>query len=276
MNSFKITMYIVAILGIEFGSFANVCIYRWPKGQSVKNPRRSFCPWCKIKISWYDNFPILSFFLLGTRCRNCHSSISCRYPTVELILPILWMGLNFINPIILGGDKIVFMLGLFYLCFVLLVTTVTDIDWRIIPDQASYGLILIGFLISPINHLLGASAEERLLSCTMGVLSCGGLSLAISVGGAKILGREVLGLGDVKLLAGFGAFLGWEGALFAFVLASLIGGMFSGGGLLLKVIKRHQYIPFGPFLNLAAYITLLVMLNSPTGNYFWRKIIFSN
>ncbi len=267
---------LIFIFGLEFGSFANVCIYRWPKGQSVKKPGRSHCPWCNKEIAWYDNFPLVSFFYLKRRCRNCLSPISWRYPLVEILLPLSWIFIYWIYPFSMDAGGTIFLTGLFAFCFIMLVTTVTDLDWKIIPDQASYGLIIIGVLISPVNSILGHTLNDRVLCSLMGLLASGGLVWGLSVGGAKILGREVLGLGDVKLLAGFGSFLGGEGAFLIFFLASMIGALFSGVGLLLQLIKRHQYIPFGPFLNIAAFLTLVARLRFPTILEFWKEMFFSN
>lgn len=135
--------YFLLFLGLEFGSFANVCIYRWPRGFSILNPIRSCCPWCKNIIPWMDNIPVFSFIYLNRRCRNCQSPISWRYPLIELLLPIIWCSIVLMDPSRIFTEPIL-MVNLFFLGFVILVTSITDLDWKIIPDQCTYSLVLVG------------------------------------------------------------------------------------------------------------------------------------
>lgn len=251
---------LIIFLGLEFGSFANVCIFRWPREQSVTYPVRSYCPSCKKTIAWYDNFPVISFVLLRAQCRQCQAPISWRYPLIELAVPLLWILTYWRISNIHYWSDLIFLGSLFLFGFFTIVTTMTDIDFKIIPDQATYTLVLVGILVSPLNKMLGDTYKLRLFSSLIGVMIGGGVPFLISWGGEKILNKEVLGMGDVKLLAGIGAFVGWNGAAETFLLGSMIGGLLAALGLMLKKIQRHQYLPFGPFLNLASLLILFFRL----------------
>jgi len=141
----------------------------------------------------------------------------------------------------------------------------TDLDWKIIPDEASYGLIVIGVALSFFNPLLGgdASSFQRWLQSLIGLLVGGGFLTLLAFFGRWVFGREAMGGGDIKLALGIGSVLGWQPTLFALGLASLIGGVLSVGGLLLGTLKRSQYIPFGPFINIGAFLTFLIHWKSP-------------
>ncbi|MFH1578311.1 MAG: prepilin peptidase [Candidatus Omnitrophota bacterium] len=136
----------VFIFGSLIGSFLNVCIYRMPLGQSIVKPR-SFCPQCKKKIPWYDNIPLVSYLILGARCRSCKNFIPVRYFLVELITAGVF--LLFYIKYGLGFNFV------FYTIFVcgLIVATFVDFDHRIIPDQISLGGIVVGFLLSGFKGL---------------------------------------------------------------------------------------------------------------------------
>src|SRR5689334_128881 len=90
--------FFLVLLGLEFGSFANVCIYRWPRGHSTRIPSRSLCPWCETKIVWWQNLPVISFLFLRGRCANCSSAISTRYPIIEVLVPSLWLVWWWLQP----------------------------------------------------------------------------------------------------------------------------------------------------------------------------------
>jgi len=251
---------LVFLLGLEFGSFANVCIYRWPRSASVVSPRRSFCPWCSHQISWIENIPVLSFVFLRGRCRHCASPISFRYPLVELSVAALWLSAHrVLGPVTSVTDGF-FLAGIFGFLFAAVVTTLTDLDWRLIPDEASALLVGAGLLSAVANPLLGATAVERLGASFLGLAVSGGSVWLIGAVGSRLLSREAMGGGDVKLMAGIGAVLGWQGALFTLFVAAFLGGVFSLIGLLSGRLKRGQHIPFGPFLNAAGVGTLFYLL----------------
>ena len=183
------------------GSFLNVCIYRLPQGLSIAVPR-SFCPACQTPIRAYDNIPIISFLILGGKCRKCRAPISWRYPLVE--------GLT-------GGLALAFFLkmGLTFSFFchfsfaaALVVITFIDLDHRIIPDVISLPGIVIGFLLSLLGITLG------MWNSLIGIAVGGGSLYLVAIVYEAVTKREGMGGGDVKLLAMIGAWLGWKAVLF--------------------------------------------------------------
>ncbi len=257
--------FILLWLGLVMGSFANVCIYRWPRNLSIFFPIRSECPWCHHQIRWFDNLPLLSYFLLGRRCRDCRSPIHYRYPLVEAALPLLWMAGLYLAYHRFGPMSLFFHITLFLFFFVIVVTTATDLEWQIIPDAASLPLMGIGLLFSYWNPILGSHQTLfRFVASLLGFAVGGGTLLIIAFVGNLFFKKDVMGGGDIKLLAAFGAFLGWEGALVSLFAGSLIGGFFAIIGLLTRRLKRHQTIPFGPLLNLGGLIAFYLKITYPS------------
>lgn len=197
------------VLGSLLGSFLNVVIWRLPRDESIVSPR-SRCPACGALIRWYDNIPVLSFLLLGRKCRSCKASISWRYPLVELLAGLLLLALY----LRFGLGVYLYVYGPFVLA--LLAITFIDVDHRIIPNEISLPGVLVGFACS---FLWPGFWKESLL----GVLLGGGLLFLLSWGYSLIRGREGMGMGDVKLLAMMGAFLGWRSLLFIALFASVQG-----------------------------------------------------
>ncbi|MHB9156000.1 MAG: prepilin peptidase [Endomicrobiales bacterium] len=239
------------ITGLIFGSFANVCIYRIPRDESVSRPR-SRCPACGNLISWHDNIPVISYLLLKGKCRHCAATISLRYPLVELAT-----GLSFL----LVAWQYAFAPALpvyLYFTFAMVVISGIDFSHMVIPDVFTFSLIAAGLATSFFNLPLGADAKARFLnSLTGGVLGGGGLLLVGYLGG-KVFHKEAMGGGDVKLLAAAGTILGWERTLTTLFAASLLGSI---AGILListRRLRRDDYIPFGPFLAAAAYLNLFL------------------
>jgi len=255
-----IAKLMVFIFGSAAGSFLNVCIYRMPRDESVVWPR-SHCPKCQKRIPGFDNIPIISFILLGGRCRFCKERISWRYPLVELltaafsVLLFSRWGLTY--------DFFLYMV----LVWGLMIATFVDIRHRIIPDEISVGGLILGFILYSIK---GVDLNAFKFSFTpmwnsfLGIVTGGGI---IYLTGAlfdlvyfKLLKRpaingetESMGGGDVKLLAMIGAFLGWHKALLTFFIAPFLGIII---GLINLVYKKDHTIPYGPFLSLAAVISL--------------------
>jgi leader peptidase (prepilin peptidase)/N-methyltransferase len=200
---------LVFLFGAAVGSFLNVVIHRLPRGESIVKPR-SRCPACGEKIRWHDNLPILSFFLLGRKCRDCREPISWRYPLVEALAAGLALALWFK----FGVSKE--LLVHFGFCAALIAITFIDIDHRIIPNQISLPGILIGFACSFLW-------EGFWVDSLIGLLVGGGGLLLLSLIYSLIRGREGMGMGDVKLLAMLGAWLGWQCLLFVLLFASVQG-----------------------------------------------------
>lgn len=229
-------------LGALLGSFGNVVIYRLPKGESVVRPR-SRCAACSKQIAFYDNIPILSWFILRGRCRNCGAKYSFRYPLVELITASLFCGL-----FLAYGFQWV-LIEYLILAFGLVVISFIDLDHFIIPDEFSLSGIVIGLVGSLINP------ERDFWTALAGVLMGGGFLWAVAYGYLLIRKEEGMGGGDIKLLAWIGAVLGWVSIPFVILVSSILGGVV---GLLTMSRGRglKTTIPFGPFLAAAALLFL--------------------
>ncbi len=251
---------IVFIFGSIVGSFLNVCIQRMPKLESVVWPR-SHCPKCKKRIAAYDNIPFISYILLKGRCRSCKEKISLRYPLVELLTALLMLAL--FNRFGLNYNFFLYMVMLWGL----IIATFVDIPHRIIPDEVSVGGMIVGFIMVSIKGLNLEPITYNLkpmLDSILGIITGGGI---IYLTGAlfdlvyfKLLKRpaingetESMGGGDVKLLAMIGAFLGPQKALLTFFLAPFLGIVI---GIINLVTKKDHTIPYGPFLSLAALLSL--------------------
>jgi leader peptidase (prepilin peptidase)/N-methyltransferase len=278
-----------ALFGATVGSFLNVCIFRLPRHcMSVVRPR-SRCPKCLRMIAWYDNLPVLSWLLLGGRCRGCGLPISPRYALVELLTAGLffvaaWRQVHAPGP---GWERAVAFAAQAWFLSVLIVCTFIDLDFRILPDELTLSGIVVGLAVStafPFVHVGsplpfgGEGALARLLGGPEGSglpASLAGLlraALGALVGGGALylvgyLGKwafrkrieklgetEAMGLGDVKYMAMIGTLLGWRGVLLTFVVACVLGSVF--GILKLVVLRRMGYAPFGPFLSLGALALL--------------------
>ncbi len=235
-------VYALAITGgLVVGSFLNVCITRWPAGESVVTPG-SHCRRCLAPIKWYDNIPLLSYVVLGGRCRACKAVIPLRYPLVELAAAGLAAG------VVAAGFEPRLALLMFALGAALIVVTIIDIDHRIIPDAITLPSILVGPAAAFfIGHI-------RVTESVAGIVVGGGILWAVAAVYEKLRGREGMGMGDVKLLGMIGGVLGLEGALFTLLLSSVAG---ATTGLMLMAPRRTRpdtEIPFGPFLALGALV----------------------
>ncbi|MEW6008698.1 MAG: prepilin peptidase [Candidatus Omnitrophota bacterium] len=239
---------IVFIFGSIVGSFLNVCIYRMPKNESIIKPA-SHCPNCKNPIDWYDNIPIFSFLFLGAKCRYCKQRINLRYPVVELLSAALALFL-----FTQFGLSVKFFIYAVLFC-ALIVSSFIDLEYQIIPDEISVGAIIIGLLVNifypAFNGLL--SLRQSLVFSGLGILVGGGTLYLTGIIGDIIFKKESMGGGDIKLLAGIGALLGWRIALFVFFGAPIFGAIV---GLIVKIRKKISIIPYGPFISLCTFIAV--------------------
>jgi leader peptidase (prepilin peptidase) / N-methyltransferase len=248
---FLFYLIVVFTFGLILGSFTNVCIHRIPRDQSVVLPR-SHCPSCNNLIKWYDNIPVLSYLFLGAKCRACGAKISFQYPFIELLTAVSFLLLAVKFPF----DPIVFLY--FYLAFVLIVISGIDYFWQIIPDFFSISLIIVGILFSAFNPQLGPDPRSRILNSIFGFVIGGVVLLIMGYLGGLIFKKEAMGGGDIKLLAGIGAVLGWHKVLSTLIIASFFGSLVGITLILTKKISRKDYIPFGPFLAFAAYLNVFL------------------
>ena len=234
---------IVGLFGALIGSFLNVCIYRLPKHESIAWPG-SHCPACSHPIAWYDNIPILSYLILRGRCRSCSVPISFRYPLVEGLNALGYIGLlQFFG---LSWATVAY--GLLYSS--LLVVAGTDLSHKIIPNAITFPGIIVGLLSA------GTILPLGFLNGVYGLLVGGGILWLLAWASPYLFGKEGMGGGDIKLLAMIGAFLGWKPALMTIMLGSFLGSCVGLTLIAAHVIKREDYIPFGPFLVCGALVSL--------------------
>ena len=253
--------------GACMGSFLNVCIWRIPAGGSIVNPP-SHCPCCGIPIPWYLNVPLLSWPLLGARCRNCCTHIPARYVLLELLTALLFVLALLTFPATHGGTPPLGLASVGSLSIVLIywiaysgliIATFVDLDWMIIPDRISIGGTVLGIFVSILVPELHGSTSA-LAGCGYAILGAGfGYGLLLIVGGIGRLmfKREAMGFGDVKLLAAIGAFFGVGGAVFSLIVGAFIGSAVGIGVMIKRGRKWGCKIPFGPYLAIGAVIWTL-------------------
>lgn len=238
---------LVFILGICFGSFLNVCIYRIPQGQSVAWPPSS-CPNCNVRIQWRDNIPLLSWLFLGARCRACKQPISAAYPAIELLTALLFSALWLMYG--WSGFTPIYALA----TFGLLLGTFIDLKYLILPDCVTIsGILLFPMLSALFPPLHGAEAwQGGLMASLIGLAAGIGLFWTIRKLGAVAFKKEAMGLGDVKLMGGLGALLGWQAVIYITFFSSLAGAVIGTGFIIIKKKERSCPIPYGPYIALAA------------------------
>jgi len=232
-----------AVWGACFGSFFNVLIYRMPREMSLIKPG-SHCPLCKHKIAIWHNIPILGWFILGGRCANCKEHISIKYPVVEF----LGMLLGFIAALLANGD-LVKCIALFWLIVTLIPIFAIDFKYLLLPDTVTVGGILLGFALS--------FWSIGWLTSLVGIVVCGGGLFLFSFICSKIIKKEGMGFGDVKLLAGFGAIMGAELAGVSLIIGATLALAVTIPYRLFTKKDMKSPLPFGPFLGLAAPISYL-------------------
>lgn len=234
----------LALIGLVVGSFLNVCIYRLPRGQSVVWPA-SHCPHCRRPLRWFENIPIVSYLVLGGVCRTCRQPISPVYPAVELATAAAFVATSAVIPFGL------LLLARLVLASALIVLFAIDLEHRILPNEITLSGIAAGLIFS-----LWLPPYWR--ASVTGAVAGGGILLAIAWAYRRVRGAEGLGMGDVKMLAMIGAFLGWKLMLVTLVLASVAGSIV---GLAMMAAKKGtlQYaLPFGTFLAAGALAASLV------------------
>lgn len=235
------------LLGLVMGSFLNVCIHRIPLGKTLGG--RSQCPHCSHLIAWYENIPLLSYLILGGKCRHCHQSITLRYPFVEgltALLSVLTLHHHTFNL------PLYFMWFLLFVCPLIAVIFI-DFEHQIIPDIISLPGIAAGALV--IFYSSWPLWTYALKFSGLGILVGGGSLLIVAQLYYWTRKREGMGGGDIKLAGMLGAFLGWERAVIVFFLSSLLALLYA---VIYMILNRKQkgplVIPYGPFLSTAALI----------------------
>lgn len=241
------------ILGIAVGSFLNVCIDRLPRRQSLVTPP-SHCDACGRRLALFDLIPIVSYLWLRGRCRYCGASIPRRTLAVELATGLLLALIVFID-----GFSIQFLVLAFYACL-FLVLAVIDLEHGLILNVITYPAIGISLVLSPFWSNLGFSreflGESTMLPVFLSSLSGGGI-FAIFFFIIALLYRGGIGWGDVKMAALVGLAVGFPSVVVAMMISFVSGGLTAGVLLLLRLRKRKDAMPYGPFLSMGAFVALL-------------------
>ena len=224
-------------LGLFVGSFLNVCIYRLPLGRTVLWGR-SHCPHCDRQIRAWENIPVVSWLALRGRCAGCRASIGVKYPIVELVTGLLFAGAAW-----LYGPTLLLVPRLLFAC-AMVVLFMIDLEHRILPNVITLPGIVAGLAFS---LFLPPGFRDALIGAVLCSLLLFGMGEVVS----RVLGKEALGFGDVKMIAMMGAFLGWQLTLVSLFLASFLGSVI--GIALVAVTKNRDYlIPLGSFLAIGA------------------------
>jgi len=254
---------VALVAGLLIGSFLNVCIYRMPRDLSVVAPR-SYCPACEHPIAWYDNIPIASFAVLRGRCRHCGEPIPIRYVLVEA----LTAGLFVVVALMHGPTLVSVALSVF--CALMIGLVFSDLEERILPDEFTLGGIALGLLFAYVapfqagmTSLFLPHWNHRWLSLVEAVVAAAFPALLLWGMGAlyqKIRHKEGLGLGDVKMVAMIGAFLGLQAAVAAVMVGSVLGSLIGLAYIHLTRKDAATYeLPFGSFLGVGAILVALLV-----------------
>ena len=231
-------LLVVAALGAAVGSFLNVCIYRLPRRASLVRPP-SACPSCGRRLAWFENVPIAGYVALGGRCRTCRAPIGVRYPIVEALTAALFAAAWwFYGPSALFASRIV-------LGCALIVLFAIDLEHQLLPNVVTLPLIVVGFGFSLFT-------EPGWQGSLVGIAVGGGSLLAMFYGWLWLRKQEALGMGDPKMLAMIGAFLGWQLTLLTLVFASFAGSIVGIGLIATRRAGMQSLVPFGCFLAVGA------------------------
>ncbi len=227
----------VGTLGLFVGSFLNVCIVRLPLGRTVLWGR-SHCPHCERQIRAWENLPVISWIALGGRCAGCKAPIALQYPLVEGVTGILFAGGTWLyGPTLLLAARLI-------LASAMVVLFTIDLQHRLLPNVITLPGILVGLAFSVVG-------PPGIRDALIGAVACSLLLFGMGELVSRVLGKEALGFGDVKMIAMMGAFLGWQMTLVALFLASFLGSVI-GLGLVAVTRDRDYQIPLGSFLAVGA------------------------
>jgi leader peptidase (prepilin peptidase)/N-methyltransferase len=265
------------LLGLAFGSFLNVCLSRWPQGESIVHPR-SHCRNCDHQLSWWENIPLISWLALRARCRNCRTPIGWRYPLVELSIGVLWTAavwhsLTAIDPfepadwfwLVLVQTTAAMAMG-----WILVALAILDAENLWLPNFLIIPGIVIGLVVCVLNEIFGYHFDtgirpfHALAARALSALAAALLILLIRWLYKLIRHREGVGLGDAKLMALLAAWLGLPGALLAFFIGILLGALIGVALLIIPKAKpnpNRQWsatkLPLGTFLCIGGIISSL-------------------
>jgi leader peptidase (prepilin peptidase)/N-methyltransferase len=238
-----ITAIGLAVVGLMVGSFLNVCIYRIPQRRSVVHPR-SRCAACGRPLAWYENIPVISYIVLRGRCRTCGTRISLQYPIVEIVTAAA-----FVMQYEALGLTPLLAVRVAFAC-ILIVLFAIDLEHQLLPNVITLPALCAGLAVSVV-------VPPGIVGALIGALVGGGILFLIAEVYFRLRHEEGMGMGDVKMLAMIGAFLGWKLTVLTLIVAS-IGG--SVAGIVLLITRRGNLkaaIPFGVFLSPAAFLASL-------------------
>ncbi len=282
---------LAALLGLAFGSFLNVCLSRWPEGESVVKPR-SHCRSCGHTLAWWENIPLLSWLALRGHCRTCQEKISWRYPLVESLVGalwavIVWQQISSVGALLPSSPfpevvsfSPLFIAQFFGTIFWKMVFTLTlvglaalDAEYLWLPDRVTLPAIAIGFALTVWRNQLmyglpgyydqQPTLASRALSCLIAIVLAAAIILLIRWTYWLVRRREGIGLGDAKLMAMLGAWLGLSGALLSFAIGVLLGAAFALLVLAVPAARRESdtwllsKMPLGTFLCAGGIISAL-------------------
>ena len=229
------------VVGLCVGSFLNVCIVRLPNNLSIVRPP-SACPRCKHPIEWRDNIPLLSWLFLKGRCRWCGEPISPQYPIVEAAVGAGWLA-----AVLAYGLTLRALEGALF-GTILLGIAVTDARHYLIPDEYTWGGLVLGLALSL------ASGVDGFLHAVLGAAVGFGLLYAVARAGEWVFKEEAMGGGDIKMMAMVGAFVGWKGVLLTVFLGALLGSLV----FVPLSLRKKRLVPFGVFLAVGAAVTFVL------------------
>jgi leader peptidase (prepilin peptidase)/N-methyltransferase len=233
----------LAWLGLAVGSFLNVCIHRVPRRASIVRPR-SRCPHCDYELRWYDNIPIVSYAMLGGRCRRCRERIGLRYPAVELIT----LGVFVLHYLVFGLSALL-AVRLLFACALIALFAI-DLEHKLLPDAITLPGVAAGLIFSLV-------LPPGVVNALIGALVGGGVLWLIGEAYYRFSGQEGMGGGDVKMLAMVGAFLGWKLVIVTLFLSSILGSLIGMAVIATRRGGMKYALPYGTFIALGALVASL-------------------
>ena len=268
-NSPLLLITFIGLVGLLFGSFFNVVIYRLPKmmeatwkhecelllsddeaAEEITPPQfnlaipNSHCPSCNAPVKAWQNIPVFSYVMLRGRCASCKAAIGIRYPIIECATALLT-----VFPLLMFGFTTYAFAAILF-SWILLILTVIDIDHQLLPDQLTLPLIWLGLLFNSITGSI--PLHDAVWGAIAGYMSLWSVFWLFKL----LTGKEGMGYGDFKLLAALGAWLGWQFLPLIILLSSVVGAVFGGAVLMLKRSDTSTPMPFGPYLAGAGWIAL--------------------
>ena len=246
-------VFACVLMGLMVGSFLNVVIYRVPAGESIVKPR-SRCPKCETEIGPRDNVPVVSWLVLHGRCRTCEAPISARYPAVELLTGVVFAVVGASIASLDGGDQLPVLPAFLVFAAVLVAVSFIDLEHFLVPNRVLLAGTYVSAPLLVVAALVVDDGRSHLVRALLGVLAAGGALLVLN-----LISPRGMGMGDVKLAAFEGAFLGWLSwghVVLGLFLGFLLGSVGGVTLIALRLRSRKDHIPFAPFLAAGALLAV--------------------